>query len=80
MGVWRSLLAEVIMFGVISGLLGPDASDRGLARLHLRRSYLGTQVLMCTDPVPFLRDCRGHECYRGIGNRKAMVLEKANIL
>lgn len=31
-----------MMFEVISGLLGPDASDRGLARLHPRRSYLGT--------------------------------------
>lgn len=28
------------MFVVISGLPGPDASDRGLARLHPRRSYL----------------------------------------
>lgn len=37
-------------------------------------------IIMCTDPVPFLRDCRGHECYRGIGNHEARVLEKANIL
>lgn len=38
-GARRSLLAEVIMFVVISGLPGPDASDRGLARLHPRRLH-----------------------------------------